>query len=182
MENREFYVKYLDNHAVAIDTSYGRGPDGRLALSTVAHLIGAVKQALPSKLGSIDLDELTLHLPEGVAKDSLEQDCFATVDESDTTLRPSLVLSRLNGLGLDDLNPLVIKSRNGSSELNVPFPPSSGAMFEGLPGSDYPKINRVNLVTQITEEMSSCFSLLITAPSYTGKTSLANLMYNHWKS
>jgi hypothetical protein len=41
-ENREFYIKYLDNHAVAIDTSYGRGPDGRLALLTVAHLIGAV--------------------------------------------------------------------------------------------------------------------------------------------
>jgi hypothetical protein len=55
-------------------------------------------------------------------------------------------------------------------------------MFEGLPGSDYPSIDRVNLVTQITNEMSSCFSLLITAPSYTGKTSLANLMYNHWQS
>ena len=47
MENREFYVKYLDNHAVAIDTSYGRGPDGRLALLTVAHLIGAF-QASPT--------------------------------------------------------------------------------------------------------------------------------------
>jgi hypothetical protein len=45
-EKQEFYVKYLDNHAVAIDTSYGRGPDGRLALLTVAHLIGTVKQAL----------------------------------------------------------------------------------------------------------------------------------------
>jgi hypothetical protein len=45
-ENREFYVKYLDNQAVAIDTSYGRGPQGSLALLTVAHLIGAVKQAL----------------------------------------------------------------------------------------------------------------------------------------
>ncbi len=45
-EKQEFYIKYLDNHAVAIDTSYGRGPDGRLALLTVAHMIGTVKQAL----------------------------------------------------------------------------------------------------------------------------------------
>jgi predicted Ser/Thr protein kinase len=111
-ENRELYVKYLDNHAVAIDTSYGRGPQGSLALLTVAHLIGTVKQALAPLLNDTSIAELTLHLPEGVDKNSLEQDCFATFDESDTTLRPGLVLSRLNGLGLDDLNPLVIKSRN----------------------------------------------------------------------
>ena len=91
-DNREFYVKYLDNRAVPIDTSYGRGPEGMLALVTVAHLIGAVKQALPSKLGSIDADELTLHLPNGVDRTALAEDCFATVDESDTTLDPGCLL------------------------------------------------------------------------------------------
>ena len=62
------------------------------------------------------------------------------------------------------------------------FPPSSGAVFEGLPGSDFPKIDRSILVNQIAKEVDSCRSLLITAPSYTGKTSMANLVYNHWQS
>jgi hypothetical protein len=79
-------------------------------------LIGSVKQALSSKLGSVDLDELTLHLPEGVAKDSLAEDCFASVDLTDTSLRTGRVLSRLNVLGLDDRSPLVIKSRNGLAQ------------------------------------------------------------------
>ena len=62
-----------------------------------------------------------------------------------------------------------------------PFPPSTGALFEGLPGSDYPKIDRATLVDKISKKVNSCWSLLITAPSYTGKTSLANLVYNHWQ-
>ena len=113
MENREFYVKYLDNHAVGLKTHVLITTTGQWVqnIFTVGDLIGAVKEALAPLLNDTSIAELTLHLPEGVAKDSLEQDCFATVDESDTTLRPSLVLSRLNGLGLDDFNPLVIKSK-----------------------------------------------------------------------
>jgi hypothetical protein len=97
-ENREFYVKYLDNQAVSVRTHVLITATGQWVqnIFTVGDLIGAVKKALSSKLGSVDLDELTLHLPEGVDKDSLEGDCFDTVDETDTTLRPGLVLSRLN--------------------------------------------------------------------------------------
>jgi len=69
-----------------------------------------------------------------------------------------------------------------SSLLNiVPFPPKSGAFLEGLPGSAKPKIDRVSLVRRITDTVNADYSLLITSPSFTGKTSLANLVYNHWQ-
>ena len=71
--------------------------------------LAAVKQALAPLVNDTSIAELTLHLPEGVTKDSLEGDCF--MDKTDAILRPGLVLTRLNGLGLDDLNPLLIKPR-----------------------------------------------------------------------
>jgi hypothetical protein len=66
-----------------------------------------------------------------------------------------------------------------TSSVDRPFPPSTGAMFEGLPGSGFPKLDRSTLVGKICEKVDDRRSLLITAPSYTGKTSLANLVYNH---
>ena len=35
----EIYVTYLNNNAVPIETSYGRGPQHTLPLITVAHVI-----------------------------------------------------------------------------------------------------------------------------------------------
>ena len=117
-ENREFYVKYLDNQAVKIETHFNREQERPRSLKDVGDLIGAVKQALAPLLNDTSIAELTLHLPEGAAKDSLGEDCFASVDETDTTLRPGLALARLNGLGLDDRSPLVIKSRNDNASQN----------------------------------------------------------------
>ena len=70
-----------------------------------------------------------------------------------------------------------------SSLLNiVPFPPKSGAVHEGLPDADQkPVIYRSALVKKISDTMKNQMSLLVTSPSFTGKTSLANLMYNHWQ-
>jgi hypothetical protein len=76
---------------------------------TVGDLIGAVKQALAPLVNDTSIAELTLHLPEGVTKDSHEGDCF--MDKTDAIRHPGLVLTRLNDLGLDDLNPLLIKPR-----------------------------------------------------------------------
>jgi hypothetical protein len=72
---------------------------------------------------------------------------------------------------------------NQSSLVNlVPFPPNSGAVHEGLPDAGRkPVIYRSALVNKISETMKNQMSLLITSPSFTGKTSLANLMYNHWQ-
>jgi hypothetical protein len=63
----------------------------------------------------------------------------------------------------------------------IPFPPNSGAIHEGLPDAGKPVIQRETLVGKIADTLSKNMSLLITSPSFTGKTSLANLMYNHWK-
>ena len=67
MENRVFYIKYLNYQPVSIETHFIGDTERRRPLHTVGQLIGAYKQALPSKLGSTDLDELTLHLPDGSA-------------------------------------------------------------------------------------------------------------------
>ena len=108
MEYREFYIKYLDHQPVPIDISYGRGAQGTLPLVTVAHLIGAVKQALPSKLGAIDLDELILNLPDGFERSALSEDCFAS---DDGYLDPGCLLSALGSLGSKSKHPLIIKSK-----------------------------------------------------------------------
>ncbi|KAI3631359.1 hypothetical protein MIR68_010849 [Amoeboaphelidium protococcarum] len=64
----------------------------------------------------------------------------------------------------------------------VPFPPNSGAVHEGLPdAAQKPVIDRAELVKKISDIMERQMSLLITSPSFTGKTALANLMYNHWQ-
>jgi hypothetical protein len=70
-----------------------------------------------------------------------------------------------------------------SSLLNiVPFPPRSGAVHEGLPdATQKPVISRTSLVHKISDTMINHMSLLITSPSFTGKTSLANLVYDHWQ-
>ena len=64
----------------------------------------------------------------------------------------------------------------------IPFPPNSGATHEGLPDpAQKPVLHRPALVNKISDTMKNYMSLLITSPSFTGKTSLANLMYNHWQ-
>jgi hypothetical protein len=92
-------------------------------------------------------------------------------------------LRREEGYVNDRNHPIMVQIRSSreTSTAVRPFPPNTGAVFEGLPGSDYPKIDRSTLVDKISMKVNSCWSLLITAPSYTGKTSLANLVYNHWQ-
>ncbi|KAL5034545.1 hypothetical protein RTP6_7729 [Batrachochytrium dendrobatidis] len=61
MKNKQFYIKYLDNQSVEIETHFDGELERKRPLNNVSKLIAAVKQALPSKLGAIDLDELTIH-------------------------------------------------------------------------------------------------------------------------
>ena len=56
MENKEYYVKYLANRPVKVETHYIGEKDRRRPLTDVGDLIAAFQQALPSKLGAIDLD------------------------------------------------------------------------------------------------------------------------------
>jgi len=111
MNNIEFFIKYLNNQPVSIDTAYNFNGEKRgRPLTNVSHLVAAF-QALPnSPLASAFAGDLTLHLPDGAGRSALVDDCFAITDSSGTTLRSGLALARLNGFGLDDLHPLIIKS------------------------------------------------------------------------
>ena len=113
MQTYQFFIKHKENQPVKISTHFDSERKKReVPLEDVADLLASVKQALSSKLGAIDLDELTLHLPEGFSRSALDKDCFAGTDSTGTTLRTGLSLERLHGLGIDDLQPLVIKSNS----------------------------------------------------------------------
>ncbi|KAJ8330558.1 hypothetical protein O5D80_001535 [Batrachochytrium dendrobatidis] len=63
MENIPFYIQYLNNQPVGLRTHILNTNTfvWVQTLFTVGDLVAAVKQALPSKLGDIDPDELTIH-------------------------------------------------------------------------------------------------------------------------
>jgi hypothetical protein len=48
MENKKFYIKYLTNQPIKVETHYIGEQDRRRPLTDVGDLIGAVKQALSS--------------------------------------------------------------------------------------------------------------------------------------
>ena len=62
------------------------------------------------------------------------------------------------------------------------FPDNTSAWLEGFPGSGKPSIRRTALVGDIAQKVEAFGSLITNSPSFTGKTSLAKLMYNHWRS
>ena len=111
----ELFIKHNKN-AVPIDTAFGRGPNKDLPLTTVGHVIAACATE-PSRglLGLPANTPLTLHLPERVARSSsgLSEDCFVTVDESDTTLDPGCPLLSLGSCGTKSKQPLLIKAETG---------------------------------------------------------------------
>ena len=100
MENREFYIKYLDYQPVSIDTSYGRGLQGTLPLTTVAHLIAACsfEPTVKGQLGirQDDYGPFTVH---------------SISNGEETTYNSWDPLSVLGNNGTTGPNPLIIKSK-----------------------------------------------------------------------
>ena len=119
MENTAFFLQYLANQPVKVETHFIGQQDRRRPLTDVADLLAEVKKVLPSKLGSVDLDELTLHLPERVDRSSLSADCFA--DSTGTTLDVGCLLSALNSLGSNSKKPLIIRNFNDRNDQGIYF-------------------------------------------------------------
>jgi hypothetical protein len=123
MQNQEFYIKYLDNRPVGLKTHILNTNSfiWIQTLFTVGDLIGAYKTAVAPRFDSTPVDELTLHLPDGFDRSALQVECFFSIDETDKGLRSGLALTKLNGLGLTDLNPLIVKSKTDANQgiLNI---------------------------------------------------------------
>ncbi|KAJ3338491.1 hypothetical protein HDU83_008157, partial [Entophlyctis luteolus] len=115
MANEVLFVKYAGNQPVAIRTHKLMTTTGQWiqTLFNVTDVIGAVKQALAPRFDSTPADELTLHLPEGMARSDsgLSDNCFFTEDEKNSTLDPDCLLSALLSLKLISKLPLLIKSK-----------------------------------------------------------------------
>ena len=79
-------------------------------------MIDAYKTAVAPLLASTPIDELTLHLPDVFERSTLKEGYFSSIDETDQALRSSLALTKLNGLGLNDLSTLIIKSINNAGK------------------------------------------------------------------
>ena len=82
----EFYVMYQSNSPVPIHTEFTQLTKREMPLKTVGHLIAAYKAAVAPRLDNVPIDGISLHLPEGLARSALSEDCFLNVDENDTTL------------------------------------------------------------------------------------------------
>ena len=109
-KNITFWVKYRDDRysqhyqAVPVKTHYDLSLRERDApLITVGDLIADMKLTLPSRLGSINTSQLTLH--------STENGLF-----NETPLNVSLTLNSLQPLGTDGKSPLIIKKSKSMSE------------------------------------------------------------------
>ena len=120
MENKQYYIKYLINQPVKVETHIDTQRASReFPLTDVADLVAAYRPN--SLLANTPLELLTLHLPDSIARSAsgLGEDCFANVAENDTTLRTGLVITRLNGFGSNDLQPLIIKSKDPVQGITV---------------------------------------------------------------
>jgi hypothetical protein len=76
-------------------------------------------QARPgSLLANTDSGLITLHLPDGVSRSAsgVEEEYFASVDDTDTTLDPGCPLSAVDSLASKSKKPLIIKSDNDSAQ------------------------------------------------------------------
>jgi hypothetical protein len=113
----EFYIKYNDNQPVKIQTHIDNQRARReFPLLTVGHLVAACVSE-PSVKGQLGISQqdygpFTLHLPDGIERCALEDECYVTAEKNDTTLDTGCPLSALGFLGSKSKQPLIIKSKN----------------------------------------------------------------------
>jgi hypothetical protein len=107
MENKQFYIKYLPNQPVKIQTHIDPQRAKReFPLIDVGDLVAAFfPNTHPNELA-----QYSLHLPDDVARSALSDDFFASADKIDTTLDAGCPLSALGSLGSKSKQPLIIKS------------------------------------------------------------------------
>ena len=108
MENKQYYIKYLNNGAVGMKTHTLIMTTGEWVqtLFTVGDLVSAFFPNTPPN----ELGQYSLHLPDGVATSTLSENCFALTETSGTTLDPGCLISSLNSLGSKSKKPLIIRS------------------------------------------------------------------------
>ncbi|KAI8914143.1 hypothetical protein EDD86DRAFT_182098, partial [Gorgonomyces haynaldii] len=60
LENRRFYIKYLNNQPLKIDIRYAKRPDGG-PIEDVGDLVAAYKIAVAPRFNDVPVDQFTLH-------------------------------------------------------------------------------------------------------------------------
>ena len=90
-ENKSFWIKYLENNPVEIETHYLNDQERKRPLKNVGHLISAYKVATLPRFENVPVDDLSLYLDGNTLE----------------ALRPGKPLADL--LPTTDDNPLIIK-------------------------------------------------------------------------
>jgi hypothetical protein len=185
MENKQFYIKYLTNQPVGWRTHILITATGLWAQTvfTVGDLVAAFfANTSPNKLG-----QYSFHLPDGVSRSAsgLGEDCFANVDETDTTLDAGCPLSSLGFLGSKSKQPLIIKSRNDMEVDSSPTTSDSSrsSINNHVIQSDSIDIQtehlkRPELLDKLTGLVAQYGFVRLTSPAASGKSSLLKL-YQH---
>ena len=132
MENYNFYIKYLECYLADINTHFNEGRERKMNLTTVGHLISAFQARRSSLLADTDSGLISLHLPGGVPRSALPEDCFAPSDSTGTTLDIGCPLASLGVYGLNSREPLIIKSKNDKNIINFDDWNSISKLFDGI--------------------------------------------------
>ena len=103
--NKTFYLKYHYG-PVKVETHFDKLKRKRESpLEDVADLVAAFfPNSLPKELA-----QYTLHLPQGYSRTALEEDCFMSIDDQDTSLDVGCPLSALGDIGTRSKKPLIIR-------------------------------------------------------------------------
>ena len=182
--NKSLFIQYSQNQPVKVETHYFGQQDRRRPLTDVGDLIAAYKAAVSPLLDQSSLAQLTLHLPDGVARTALTDDCFATVDENDTTLDTGCPLSALGSLGSKSKQPLIIKSKNDmevdSSPTTSDSSRSSSIQIDSI-DVDTEHLKRPELLAKLSNLVAQYRFVRLTSPASSGKSSLLKLYQHHLK-
>ena len=134
MEDKVFWIKYLEKRAVSINTHFVGDDERKMPLKTIDNLISAYQNRPGSSLANVSPEDLFLLLPAGTTrKDSayLGPDAFAIEeDENDTCLRSDLSLASLGSIGSQFTSPLIIKVTDQKSGVFSGATPSVRKRFD----------------------------------------------------
>lgn len=105
-ENREFYIKYLGNQPVKIETHFIGEQERRRPLKDVGDLVAAFQGLSNSPFASAFAGDITLHTV--MDEEALEVDTLLSGLDTGTIAKPALIIKSRNDAGRDIGNALIV--------------------------------------------------------------------------
>ncbi|KAJ3236311.1 hypothetical protein HDU81_010900 [Chytriomyces hyalinus] len=152
-------------------------------LYNVADVIGAVKNALPSKLGAVFVGYITLHaVVDGVEGPALAIDLPLSALSTGLTAKTALVIKSKSDMENIHMHLSGRAADPWGDEVAVFLGRFGASDSEGVLIGAQTTVSRDETVSNILEKLRRNNPLLIRSPPMSGKTSMATLISNHLKT